>query len=173
MGVFRDVCQHNIPFRLCGLMFLCFSSFLWGCLWFSSYINTSQICPRLPLPLPGIVTKDVVLTDPVNELVLVLSARYAAYFRSWLPLESHSCQYCHAHIVILVRVVRNLVFITPSNALSSPPQVERTRNTSGRLGTRKDSIRLFYDSNFYVFPRIVRLFPCHILLISANSRWNL
>jgi hypothetical protein len=62
--------------------------------------------------------------------------------------------------------------VTPSNALSSPPQVERTRNTSGRPGTRKDSIRLFYDSNFYVFPRILRLFPCHIPLISANSRSN-
>jgi hypothetical protein len=66
------------------------------------YQYLTNLSTRLTLPLPGIVTKDV---------VLVLSARYTAYFRSWLPSESHSCQYCHVHIVILVRVVRNIVFI--------------------------------------------------------------
>jgi len=119
LGIFRDICQHNIPFRLCGLMFLFIpvgmvvALILYQCL-----INPST---RLPLPVPGIVTKDVALTDPENELVLVLSAWYAIYFRPWLPIEYHSCQCCHAHIVILVRVVRNMAFITPSNALSSYP----------------------------------------------------
>jgi hypothetical protein len=119
LGIFHDTCQHNIPFRLCGLMFLFIpvgmlvALILYQCL--------TNLSTRLPLPLPGIVTKDIALTDPENELVLVLSAWYAIYFRSWHPLESDYCQCCHAHIVILVRVVRNIVFITPSNALSSSP----------------------------------------------------
>ena len=75
------------------------------------YQCLTNMSTRLRLPLPGIVTKDVAFTEPENELVLVLSAWYAIYFRSWLPLESYSCQCCHAHIVILVRVVRNIVSV--------------------------------------------------------------
>jgi hypothetical protein len=119
MGVFRDLCRHNIPFRFCGLMFLFIPvGMLVALILYQCLTNMST---RLPLPFPGIVTRDVALTVPKNELVLVLSTwYYAVYFRSWLP---HSCQYCHADIVILVRVIRNIVFITPSNALSSfPPQ---------------------------------------------------
>jgi len=116
-GGFHGICQHNIPFRLCGLMFLFIPVGMSVALVLYQYLTNLSI--RLPLPLPKIVTKDLALTDPENGLVLVLSAWYAIYFRPWLPLKSHSCQYCHAHIVILVRVVRNITLITPFNALSS------------------------------------------------------
>jgi hypothetical protein len=102
LGAFRDICQHNIPFRFCGLVFLFVTV---------GMILALVLCQRLVnlcarLPLPGIVPKDRALTDPENYLVLASFAWYAIYFRSWLSLGSHPCQYCHAHIVILVRLVR-------------------------------------------------------------------
>ncbi len=88
LGVFRDICQHDIPFRLCGLMFLFIPvGMLVALILYQCFTNMTT---RLPLPLLGIVTKHVALTDPENELVLVLSAWYAIHFRSWLPLESNS-----------------------------------------------------------------------------------
>jgi len=72
LGIFRDICQHNIPFRLCGLIFLFIPVGMFVAL--ILYQRLTNLSTRLPLPLHGFVTKDVALADPENELVLVLSA---------------------------------------------------------------------------------------------------
>jgi len=64
--------QHNIPFRLCGLMFLFIPVGMLVALILYQWLTNRST--RLPLPIFGFVTKDVAPTDPENELVLVLSA---------------------------------------------------------------------------------------------------
>lgn len=66
------VTQHNIPFRLCGLMF--FFIFVGMLVALILYQRLTNLSTRLPLPLPGNLTKHVALTDPENDLVLDLSA---------------------------------------------------------------------------------------------------
>ncbi len=116
MDIFRDICQHNIPFRLCGLMFLFIPVGMLVAL--VLYQRHTSLSARLPFP--RIITKGVAPTDPENGLMLVLTAWYVIYFHSRLTLESLSCQRCHAHIVILVWVVRSIELLTPSNASPSP-----------------------------------------------------
>jgi hypothetical protein len=102
---------------------------------------------------------------PANELVLglfICVVRGLLLFLTSIRIPFLSILPC-PYRYFSVWVVRNIVFITPSratNALSSyPAQVEQTRNTLGRPGTHRDSIRLFS-----------RIVPCHILLIGVNSR---
>jgi hypothetical protein len=72
LGVFRNIYQHNIPFRLCGLMFLFIPvGMIVALILYQCLTNRST---RLSLPLLGFVMKDVAPTDPENELVLVLFA---------------------------------------------------------------------------------------------------
>lgn len=78
LGVFGDICQHNIPFRLCGLMFLFIPAGMPLALVLC--VRCTNLSSRLLLP--GIVPKGWAPTDPENGLVLVLPAWYVIYFCS-------------------------------------------------------------------------------------------
>ena len=104
--------QHNLQFRLCGLMFLFIP--LGMIIALLSYQFLTELFARLPLP--GIVPNGMVLDEPERNLKLVLSGWYAIYFHFLTLVVSHSVQRCHAHIFILVWLVGRIRF---SNSLST------------------------------------------------------
>lgn len=93
-------------FRLSGLMFFFIPmGMLVALALYQRIVNLS-----VRLPLPGVIPKRLLLTDPENDLVVGLSAWYAIY----------SYPQCfHDHIVVLFRMVRRLELVTIST-ISTP-----------------------------------------------------